>query len=258
MKKLENILAENMRRFNTKNLTEQAAAATSIVNIIKDLDPELPALLDTIDKQRLGATGTIVKTTKNSIVQFTQSDRNDPTYTLDIYKIYDKLPIPVPYGIGTFTKRTDSWRKGTGNDVIIVRNNANQTYSDAGKTATERLNIPERLNSIWNTMSWATIESPELLTAATNYVITNAERFKPAFHQFTRSTAGIKQYWNDNPRSYTQSQYYIAVDQKVTDNAKKILKAIQDTELLTAIQYKVKNYNGTGKYPSLKIPSAIS
>ena len=251
MIKLEKILAENMRRFNTKNLSEQTA--TDIVSIIKNLDPELPALLDTIDKER--KYGILVKTTKNSIIEFTPNNDGGSTYSLQIYKINERLPIPVPYTIASFIKRQDNWRKGTENDVTIApRRGADslEKYKNAGTT------IADKLNTLWNDMSWAINKTSELLEAATNYVITNAERFKPSFHQVTRSANGIKQFWNDNPQNYNRSQYYLAVGQKVSGNAKKILDAIQDTELIAAIQYKAKNWNNGGEYPALKIPTPLS
>jgi hypothetical protein len=292
MKNLESILAENMRRFNTKNLSEQAAGAkaggpvpagakaggpvpaanpapTDVVSRITKLDPEIPALLDAFDKEKAPVTGTsvIVRSTKNSILVFTsgKSETVIGTYRLDIFKISDKMPIPIPYSAAMLISRKlggATWRNTDPSDFSISAGiNLNSTYAiykSAGKE------IQDKFNTLWNSAAeWPgslQAAQAELLAAATNYVIANADRFKLAFQSFTRTADSIQKYWNDNPVSTTQSQYIKFVVQPITGNAKKILDAVQDTELINVIKYKSNpsNWNNAGKYPALKIPAPIA
>ena len=281
-------MAENMRRFNTKNLSEQAApnaatttgpssaaakakpsapaaakpAPTDVVSKITKLDPELPALLDAFDKENVPAAGPVVRTTKNSILVFTsESGQVSGTYRLDIFKISDKLPIPIPYSAGVLTSRKlggATWRNTDPSDVSIIStlNSAYDIYKSAGKE------MQDKFNKLWNSAAeWPGSQGQaELLAAATNYVITNADRFKVPFQSFTRSSNGITQFWNDNPVSVTQSNYFKFFVQGVTGNAKKILDAIQDIDLINVIKFKSNkaNWNNAGKYPNLKIPAPIN
>jgi hypothetical protein len=45
---------------------------------------------------------------------------------------------------------------------------------------------------------------------------------------------------------------------QVSGNAKKVLDAINDQELLGVIDYKTKNFKSDGKYPALKIPAPVA
>jgi hypothetical protein len=286
MKNLESILAENMRRFNTKNLSEQAAGAkaggpapagakagapvpalkpapTDAVSKMKRLDPELPTLLDEFSNLKTVPEGTVtVKSTKNSIVKFT-SNSGFGSWTADIYQINAATPIPVPYSAGQITDRKadgkSTWRNANPEDVSVVneRDDAWNKLKAAGKE------MGDKLNGIWNSsVKWETSQqpTPALLEAATNLVVTNPDKFKPAFQTFTRSRYSIDNFWNDNPQSYTQSRYFAFFEKPVTGNAKKILLAIQDKELKDVITFKAdpKNWNSAGKYPSIKIPTPLN
>jgi hypothetical protein len=81
--------------------------------------------------------------------------------------------------------------------------------------------------------------------------------FKEAFYKVTRSPIAIKTYWQDNPRTFNDSQYAINIQRKIQDNALEVLVLIQDDLLVQHIKFKIKNPRSNGQYPELQIPSPV-
>jgi hypothetical protein len=250
-KHMKNILAENLLRFSPKNLTEsekknlsklaeQQDTFTSALSKINTAIPDFLKRVRASEKQV-----EFVEIQGNNILQHIPGPNAAEGY-LNIYRVVSVGGVPIIYMTTRVIDRQLSGRSTQSADDITSTNiQPQQVLRDAGQT------VADQLNNIWNNGDSSVIQ------AGIQYIKNNQQVFKEAFYKVTRSPIAIKTYWQDNPRTFNDSQYTIIIASKITGNAKLVLDAVKDDLLLQHIDFKVKNPRSNGQYPELKIPTAI-
>lgn len=259
---MKNTLAENMLRFGSKNLDPTAVRtlkrlAEQTVNVeasLNKLSTAIPKFLDMYVSKPVD--GVVQADPATSTILYYNNREQQGIGMLNIYRVQSSSNgIPVIIKIAGFINNKGSeWRKST-EGLIGQKEDVTAAIAAAGKST------GEQLNNLWNPETTNIAGTPrtiEILNAGVGIIKTNAAKYKTEFFKITRNKNSIKYWWvDDNPQKWDRSAYYMQFVSKLqAEPAKAVYNVIQDTELVNAIMYKVKNFNSTGKYP-IEYPTPV-
>jgi hypothetical protein len=258
---MKNTLAENMLRFGSKNLSEDSKkkleklaeqSATNIVTRISKISTGLPTFLDKVTLGQEETQTTEVDIEKNLIFYYDNKPSESIGY-LTVYKVIAGTGIPIiTEQLNIINNQGSKWRTIDTRQGELPVTDANSQI----KTLNQ-MNVPDRLVTVWE--KWIAGKIPtnqDIIKNEALKIIANKQNaFKKVYQDVvTRSESGKKTFWSDtdNPNRLVQSQYYLTIVNPIatTKYAKLVLNLIQDTQLVNFIDYKVKNWNNTGKYPN--------
>tara|TARA_R110000822_G_scaffold20241_1_gene65074 strand:- start:857 stop:1591 length:735 start_codon:yes stop_codon:yes gene_type:complete len=244
---MKNKLAENLLRFGIKNLNE--SEVSKLQGLIKEDASSRKAFFDSLTKLDPKAAEVVAKETagvtvgNKYVLSYVPSgeDQNDGGGTLYIYKVGASRGMPYIQYIGQAINR--SGMSSSPDDIIMNMSSQFNIKDYSGG-----------YNEVWNELD--NEKTQDVIKGALQFIGNNQEKFKEAFHKFSRSPRSIDVYWDDNPQTVDRSQYGMWMN-KYKDNALKVIDLVQDDELMYNIRFKVENFRSNGTYPELTIPPSI-
>jgi len=236
-----------MLRFGIKNLTESeveklqglikedASSRKAFIAALAKLDPKAA---EVVENQTAGVT-----VGNKYVLSYVPSgeDGNGGGGRLNMYKVGASRGMPYIQYIGQ----------------VINRAGMSSSPDDIIMNMSSQFNIKDYsggYNEVWNELD--NEKTQDVIKGALQFIGNNQEKFKEAFHKFSRSPRSIDVYWNDNPQTVDRSQYGMWME-KITGNALKVIDLVQDDELMANIKFKVENFRSNGEYPELTIPPSV-
>jgi hypothetical protein len=247
MKKLENILAENLLRFSAKNLSEDVkkklVEQTNVkpaTNLTKytGVDVWLDNLFK-VNKASMQPNAVYAGKAGNYVVNYKTSDKKEAGFgagTLRVYSVTTVAGWPILRAEAVLTNRIGTdWRK-SGNDSLTTINMPIDFKSIPGNTS------PEKFNTYWlNPEQYIsgdqTLVSADFTSACISVITDQQQNFQELFKANNSNNPVSKQpYSAEAGTPFSRTQYYIMIDSKVTNKtARVIYNLIKDPELISAL-----------------------